>query len=97
MKECFDGAFRLAIETQTPIKPVIFPDTYARMEGDKVFSLNPGPCRAIWLEEIPVEGLTLADVPRLKQQVVDVMSSALKQYNASWIRENQQGQLKPLA
>lgn len=91
LKECYDGAFRLAIETQTPIKPVIFPDTYARMEGDKVFSLNPGPCRAIWLEEIPVEGLSMTDVPRLKQQVVDVMSSALKQYNASWIRENQQG------
>lgn len=88
MKEMYDGAFRLAIETQTPIKPVIFPDTYARMQGDKVFTLNPGVCRAIWLDEVPVEGYTLADLPRLKQQVQTMMSTALMEANASWIRVN---------
>ena len=97
MKECYDGAFRLAIETQTPIKPVIFPDTYARLQVDKNATLNPGICRAIWLDEIPVDGMTLTDVPRLKQQVMNVMSSALQQNNASWIRYEQQGQLKGLA
>lgn len=97
MKDCFDGAFRLAIETQTPIKPVIFPDTYARMQGDRVFSLNPGVCRAVWLEEVPVEGLQTEDIPRLKQQVVDAMSTALRHYGASWIREDQPGDLEPLA
>jgi 1-acyl-sn-glycerol-3-phosphate acyltransferase len=90
MKEMYDGAFRLAIETQTPIKPVIFPDTDARMHGDKVFTLNPGICRAIWLDEVPVEGFTLADLPRLKQQVMLMMSSALSAANASWIRVNPQ-------
>jgi 1-acyl-sn-glycerol-3-phosphate acyltransferase len=91
LKEMYDGAFRLAIETQTPIKPVIFPDTYARMQGDKVFTLNPGVCRAIWLDEVPVEGYTLADLPRLKEQVRVVMSTALEAANASWIRVNPQG------
>lgn len=91
MKEMYDGAFRIAIETQTPIKPVIFPDTYARMQGDKVFSLNPGICRAIWLSEVPVEGCTLADLPRLKQQVLMLMNAALQEANASWIRVNPQG------
>jgi 1-acyl-sn-glycerol-3-phosphate acyltransferase len=90
MKEMYDGAFRIAIETQTPIKPVIFPDTYARMQGDKVFTLNPGICRAIWLDEVPVEGYTLEDLPRLKEQVKVVMSTALEAANASWIRVNPQ-------
>jgi len=90
MKEMYDGAFRIAIETQTPIKPVIFPDTYARMQGDKVFTLNPGLCRAFWLDEVPVEGCTLEDLPRLKEQVKAVMSTALEAANASWIRVNPQ-------
>ena len=97
LKEVYDGAFRLAIETQTPIKPVIFPDTYARMKGDKLLSLNPGVCRAIWLDEVPVEGCTMADLPRIKQQVIMMMSTALQEANASWIRGNTQGDLAPLA
>ncbi|MCB0777888.1 MAG: 1-acyl-sn-glycerol-3-phosphate acyltransferase, partial [Chitinophagaceae bacterium] len=31
LKEFYDGAFRVAIETQTPIKPVLFLDAYKRM------------------------------------------------------------------
>ncbi|HQX97198.1 MAG TPA: lysophospholipid acyltransferase family protein, partial [Chitinophagaceae bacterium] len=31
LKEFYDGAFRLAIETQTPIKPVLYLDAYRRM------------------------------------------------------------------
>jgi len=90
MKEMYDGAFRIAIETQTPIKPVLFADTHARMQGDKVFTLNPGICRAIWLDEVPVGGCTLEDLPRLKEQVKAVMSTALEAANASWIRVNPQ-------
>lgn len=97
LKDFYDGAFRLAIETQTPIKPVVFPDTYARMESDRVFTLNPGVCRAIWLEEIPVEGYTLNDVQRLKQLVMERMSTVLTEANASWIRPNPQGHVGPLA
>jgi 1-acyl-sn-glycerol-3-phosphate acyltransferase len=60
------------------------------MQGDKVFTLNPGICRAIWLDEVPVEGYTLEDLPRLKEQVKVVMSTALEAANASWIRVNPQ-------
>ncbi|MEO5967703.1 MAG: lysophospholipid acyltransferase family protein, partial [Ferruginibacter sp.] len=31
LKSFYDGAFKIAIETQTPIVPVIFPDNYNRM------------------------------------------------------------------
>lgn len=86
----YDGAFRIAIETQTPIKPIIFPDTYARMHPSSIFTLTPGLCRAIFLAEIPVAGYTLNDLPALKQQVMDIMSSKLREYNAPWIGRNRQ-------
>src|SRR6185503_1371259 len=38
LKEFYDGAFRVAIETQTPLKPVLFLDNYDRMNYKTVFS-----------------------------------------------------------
>ena len=73
LKEFYDGAFKIAIETQTPIKPILFLDAYDRMHYRSLFSINPGRSRAVYLEEVKVEGLTLNDVGRLKQQVYDLM------------------------
>ena len=86
LKEFYDGAFRVAIETQTPIKPVLFLDTYDRMNYSSVFSLNPGKCRIIYLDEISVEGLTMADVVKLKEKVYVIMENKLREYKASWIK-----------
>jgi len=88
MKKCYDGAFRLAIETQTPVKPIILPDSFARLDHHSILSLNPGPCRAIFLPTVPVDGLTLSDLGALKEQVRMLMESKLREYNASWIRDN---------
>lgn len=86
LKEFYDGAFRIAIETQTPIKPVIFLDAYDRMHYKSIFSLTPGRSRAVYLEEVKVEGLRSADTAALKQKVYDIMEAALIQYEASWIQ-----------
>jgi len=86
LKEFYDGAFRLAIETQTSIKPFVLLTTYDRMNYKSIFSLTPGKSRAVFLEEVPVEGLTLQDVPLLKQKVYDLMDNKLREYNASWIK-----------
>jgi 1-acyl-sn-glycerol-3-phosphate acyltransferase len=85
LKEFYDGAFRVAIETQTPVKPVIFPDNYSRLHYKSVFSLTPGRCRIIYLDEIPVEGLTTEDIPKLKEKVFVIMENKLKEYGAKWI------------
>jgi 1-acyl-sn-glycerol-3-phosphate acyltransferase len=85
LKEFYDGAFRVAIETQTPVKPVLFPDTYSRMHYRHIFTLNPGQCRIVYLDEIPVEGLTAADVAKLKEKVYVIMEHKLKEYKAAWI------------
>ncbi len=85
VKEFYDGAFRIAIETQTPIKPVLFLDSYARMHYKSVFSINPGRSRSVFLAPIPVEGLTNKDLPALKQKVFDIMEQKLREYKADWI------------
>lgn len=89
LKEFFDGAFRIAIETQTPVKPLLFLDTYDRMHYSSIFSLNPGPSRAVFLPEIPVEGLTLKDLPGLREKVFRMMETELLMWNASWISFSQ--------
>ena len=85
LKSFFDGAFRVAIEMQTPIKPILFLDGYNRMNYRSIFLLTPGRCRSVFLDEIPTAGLTPADLNFLKQKVFNIMEQKLIQYKASWI------------
>ena len=87
LKFFYDGAFRIAIETQTNIKPVLFLDAYDRMPYGRLFTLNPGKSRAVFLEEINVEGLTINDLEMLKVKVYAMMEDKLKAYHASWIKQ----------
>ncbi len=89
LKEFYDGAFRIAIETQTPIKPILFLDAYSRMNYRSVFSLSPGRARIVYLDEIPVHGLTLQDVKSLKEKVYAIMEEKLIAYKAAWIKNEQ--------
>jgi len=82
----YDGAFRIAIETGTPVQPILFLDTYDRMHYSTLFSLRPGSTRAIFLPEIDVQGLTPADLPLLKARVYDLMEEGLLRYHAPWIQ-----------
>ena len=85
LKNFYDGAFRVAIETQTTIKPFLLLDAYDRMHYRHLFSLTPGKSRAVFLEDIPVNGMEIEDLPVLKQKVFDLMERKLIEYKASWI------------
>jgi len=85
LKEFYNGAFRVAIETQTAIKPVLFLDSYSRLHYQNVFSFNPGKCRIVFLDEISVAGLTMHDTKSLKEKTFKIMESKLLEYNPSWI------------
>lgn len=87
LKEFYDGAFRVAIETGTPIKPVLFLDAYTRMHHRSIFSLNPGISRSLFLPEITVSDLTIDDTQLLKAKVYSVMEKALIEYKAEWIKK----------
>ncbi len=80
LKSFFDGAFRIAIETQTPIKPVLFLDASRRLHYKSIFSLTPGRNRLLYLDEISVAGLGVKDVDALKQKVYVLMEAKLVQH-----------------
>ena len=88
LKDFYDGAFRIAIETQTPIKPVVILNGYDRMHYNSIFSLNPGKSRSVFLPEVGVEGLTVKDVGVLKEKVFEMMQEELVKRGAKWIEEN---------
>lgn len=86
LKEFYNGAFKIAIETHKPIKPVLFLDTYDRLNYKSIFSLNPGKCRAVYLPETITEGLRMEDLESLKEKIYAQMEEALIRYKASWIQ-----------
>jgi len=85
LKEFYDGAFKVAIETGTVIQPVIFLDAYDRLHYRSIFSLTPGKSRAVFLEEIAADKMQIEDLPYLKQLAFEKMEAALIRYKATWI------------
>lgn len=86
LKFFYDGAFKIAIEMQIPIKPILLLDTYDRLNYKSIFSLTPGRSRAVFLEETATAGLLPGDVSFLKEKVFKQMQEALISYNATWIK-----------
>jgi 1-acyl-sn-glycerol-3-phosphate acyltransferase len=80
LKHFYDGAFRLAIQTHTPIKPLLFLDNNQRLHYNSIFSLNPGISRVVYLPAIPTEGYTSKDVAVLKEKVYRAMEEGLLRY-----------------
>jgi 1-acyl-sn-glycerol-3-phosphate acyltransferase len=82
LKSFFDGAFRIAIETQTPIKPILLVDTLDRLHFKSIFSLSPGKNRVVYLKEVPVTGLGMSDIPDLREKVFQLMDAGLRRYRS---------------
>lgn len=86
LKSFYDGAFRIAVDLKIPILPVIFPDTYDRLNYKTIFSLNPGKCRAIFLDPVQAQGENELEVQRLKLEVYSKMEKEILKLKVNWIR-----------
>jgi len=84
LKDFYDGAFRLAINAQTPILPVLLPDTEQRWHYSAWWKTSPGRNRAVYLDPVPVAGLTMDDLPALKEKVHRIMEEELIRVKASF-------------
>lgn len=75
-----NGAFRLAIEKQVPIVPVTFLGNWKILQGSKLLKgkAGPGITRVIVHKSIDTRGMRQEDLPRLRQQVFDIMNKPLK-------------------
>lgn len=87
LKEFYDGAFRIAIETGTPIVPVLMLDTHDRLHYKSIFTLTPGRSRSVFLPLVSTEGLETKDTSLLKEKVSAIMEERLRHYGASWIKD----------
>lgn len=76
----YDGAFKIAIETQTNIVPVLFLDTADRFHYKGIWNWSPGINHVIILEEIDISAYTKNDTKLLKHHVFNRMSEAMHQY-----------------
>lgn len=83
MKSFYDGAFRLAVDTQTDILPIIFPDTHKRWTNTHWWKMWPGKNRAYILPPFAVAQLSTEDIPKLKEEVRAIMSQKLLELSAS--------------
>lgn len=80
-----DGAFELAIESQVPILPVALAGTRdCRPKGSRWFGHAHAHARV--LRPIDTTGLTLAEVPRLKETARGAISEALPSVR-SWVEQ----------
>jgi len=77
LDEFKDGAFRIAIEHQLPIVPMVFYDNKKRFSYT-FFSGSPGKMRAKILPIILTQGKTLGDKNDLKQQARNLILFALE-------------------
>ena len=70
-----DGAFRLAVETGTPILPIAVAGTRHAMAKHS-FRFRRARARCHVLEPVDTTGLTMADVPALKERVKAMIDAA---------------------
>jgi len=78
LTEFYDGAFRIAIETQTPVLPMVMLNT-RRLLPRGEWTMRPGTVTTFFLDPIPTTGLTLENLPALKRQVYDVMLEKIEE------------------
>jgi 1-acyl-sn-glycerol-3-phosphate acyltransferase len=71
-----DGAFRIAVDTQQPILPMVVIGAGKLMPPGTV-NLKPGKIRIYVGEEIPTEGLTIKDIPALKERTFMQMKNLI--------------------
>ncbi len=75
------GAFRLAIETGLPIAVTTIGNIKQRNDiRNGIFDSTPGPVHVYWDGPISTEGMTMDDVPALKEKVREIMLGHLKKH-----------------
>lgn len=67
-----EGAFRIAVELQAPILPILFLHTDEIMPNKKIL-MKPGTVDVYYLDAVETTGLGTQDIPALKERVRNIM------------------------
>jgi 1-acyl-sn-glycerol-3-phosphate acyltransferase len=71
-----DGAFRIAVDAQQPILPMVVIGAGKLMPPGKAY-IEPGNVKIVVGKKIETAGLTLDDIPVLKQQTFEAMKTLI--------------------
>jgi 1-acyl-sn-glycerol-3-phosphate acyltransferase len=80
LKSFYNGAFKLAIEMNIPIQPILLIDSVERMHFSSILSLTPGKHRVVYLETVEVSDYTIDRMNDLKDLVFKKMDEGLRRY-----------------
>ena len=72
-----DGAFRIAIEMQVPIMPVVILNIRNLMPHPKWLIQGPGSFKVRFMEPVLVDSLTESDMPALKEKLYQQLEAEL--------------------
>ena len=78
LAEFYDGAFRLAIETQTPIVPLVILNARELLPRKNPMAIHPGTINCVFAEPFDVNGLTETDQQKLKESVYNCMKAIIQ-------------------
>lgn len=77
LTDFYDGAFRLAIETQTPIAPMVIINAKNLFPRADPLAARPGVITCIFNKPVNVSGLVPEDLEGLKLKVYNTMEAAI--------------------
>ena len=83
LKEFYNGAFRLAVTTQTDILPIVLPDTVKRWHYSAWWKMWPGVNRATILKPVNVQGMDMGALEAIKQETYKLMENELAKNKTS--------------
>lgn len=75
-----NGAFKLAIDKQVPVVPIVYFDNWKHLQNGGFLTANGGPgiLRAVMLDAIPTQGMTNADLIPLREKVKGIIQACLE-------------------
>ena len=75
----YDGAFRIAIETQCPVLPMVILGAGKLMPPRRIF-VQPGEINIVIAREIHTAGMKPSDLPALKAKVTEIMDEMIQKH-----------------
>ena len=79
----YEGGFKLAIQHQVPVVPVVLLHARALMPVDQHL-LRPGLLEAVYLDPVPTIGMTEEDSGRLKDDVWQLMHDCILEHDKAF-------------
>lgn len=75
-----DGAFRLAILTQTPLAVLTVYNTADKLHPRRPFEMSAGALYAKWGTPIDTRGMTMSDLPELRERIHRQMTEDIRRF-----------------